>query len=166
MKKAFLVAGLVFLSPDIVAPALLAQSNVPNPPRSISSCSSGLRGGGPNCALGRRLLIVVMLNGAEAPAELTQIVGMGAVAGGAFARTPSNATAADSAVYGVLELSRDAEGNYRVEQSTRGSMVRSPDNCRGFSTGRADDMSFGAQLALETQKLVRCVQSARGAPRN
>jgi hypothetical protein len=89
---------------------------------------------------------------------------MGAMAGGAFALTPDNATEADSAIYAVLNVRLDAEGNYRVDQSLAGSRVKSPDNCRGYSTGVGDDMSFGAHLALEAQKLVRCVQGARGPP--
>ena len=87
---------------------------------------------------------------------------MAASAGGAFALNPTNATAADSLLYAVMAVRRDAKGNYRFDQSIAGSRVRSPNNCRGYSTGSADDMGFGAQLALETQKLVRCVQEARG----
>ena len=166
MNKAFLAASILLLFSTPLATPLIAQSKSPNPPRRISSCASNLRGGGPNCAPDRRLLIVVTLNGAEAPPEILQIVGMGSMAAGAFALTPSNATPTDSAVFAVMDVSRDAQGNYRLDQRIAGSMVKSPDNCRAFSTGGADDMGFGAHLALESWKLVRCVQSARGAPRN
>jgi hypothetical protein len=163
MKRAILAVSLVFLSIDVFPSPIVAQSNAPSSPRPASTCSSGLRGGGPDCAPSRRLLIVVRLNGAEAPVAMLQIASMGASAGGAFALDSRNATTADSALYAVIDLRRDAQGNYRVERSTAGSMVKPGDNCRGVSTGRLDDMGFGAYLALETQKLVRCVQNGRAA---
>ena len=164
MRKAFLTAVLVFIYSPAVASDLVAQSTAASPPRSISSCSSGLRGGGPKCALDRRLLVDVTMNGSEPSPEISTILAMASSAGGAFALTPSNATSADSALYAVMKVTRNADGNYRIDQRIAGSKVRSPDNCRGYSTGSADDMGFGAHLALETQKLVRCVQHARGAP--
>ena len=162
MKKVFLAATFVVLANHIAASDLLAQANAPSTPRSISKCSSGLQGGGPDCAPDRRLLVAVTMNGTEPSPVVLTIVAMAASASGAFALTPTNATTADSSIYAVMTLKRDAEGNYRLDQSMAGSRVKSPDNCRGYSTGRADDMGFGAQLALETQKLVRCVQGARG----
>jgi hypothetical protein len=104
------------------------------------------------------------MNGSEPSPALRSIIGMGSIAGGVFALTPNNATAADSAFFAVMNLTRDAAGNYRIDRSIAGAKVRTPDNCRGYSTGSADDMGFGAYLALETQKIVRCVQNARGAP--
>jgi len=104
------------------------------------------------------------MNGAEPSPELMSVIDMGSITGGAFALTPSNATAADSAIYAVMNVTRDADGNYRIEQSIAGATVRSPDNCRASGTGVANDMGFGAFLALQTMKLVRCVQHARGAP--
>jgi hypothetical protein len=162
MKKVFLAATFALLSHHIGASSLLAQSKSPSAPKSTSSCSSGLRGGGPECAPDRRLLVAVTVNGAEPSPGVLSIVAMAASAGGAFALNPTNATAADSLLYAVMAVRRDAKGNYRFDQSVAGSRVRSPNNCRGYSTGSADDMGFGAQLALETQKLVRCVQEARG----
>ena len=164
MRRAFLAVATILFSPGILLSTCLAQSNAPPPPRSISRCASNLRGGGPDCAPDRRLLIVVTLNGADAPPQILQIVGMGAIAAGAFALSPDNATPTDSAIYAITAVTRDAEGNYRVEQRMAGSKVKSPDNCGGFSTGALDDMSFGAHLALESWRLVRCVQNARGAP--
>lgn len=162
MKKLFLTATLVLCS-HIATSSLLAQAKPPDAPRSISRCSSGLRGGGPQCALDRRLLIAVTLNGTEPSPQIRTIIAMAASAAGAFALDQTNATTADSAIYAVMAVRRDAEGNYRLDQSIAGSSVREPDNCRGYSTGRADEMGFGAYLALETEKLVRCVQRARGA---
>ena len=164
MKKYFFAATSLILATHSVASTLPAQASSPSAPRSISTCSSGLRGGGPDCAPDRRLLVVVTMNGTEASPEVLTIVAMAASSGGAFALTPTNATPADSTIYAVMSLRRDSRGNSRLDQSMMGSNVRSPDNCRGYSTGRGDDMSFGAYLALETQKLVRCVQKARGAP--
>jgi hypothetical protein len=92
------------------------------------------------------------------------IVATASSASGAFALNSTNATTADSAIYPVMAVKRDAEGNYRLNQGMSGSKLKARDNCSSYSTGRADDMEFGAQLALETQKLVRCVQHARGAP--
>jgi hypothetical protein len=163
MRKTFLAAVSVLLCSHDIASPLGAQSTASSAPRSVSRCSSGLRGGGPECAQGRRLLIVVTMNGSEPSPGLLTIVSMASSAGGVFALTPSNATSADSAVYAVMNVTRDA-ANYRIDQSIAGAKVRSPDNCRGYSTGSSDDMAFGAQLPLETQKLVRCVQYARGAP--
>ena len=163
MKKVFL-ATFVLLSFHVVASKLPGQSNSPSAPRTISKCSSGLRGGGPDCAPDRRLLVAVTMNGTEPSPVVLTIVAMAASASGAFALTPSNATPADSSIYAVMAVTRDVEGKYRLDQSMAGSKVRSPDNCRGYSTGTLDDMGFGAHLALETQALVRCVQRARGAP--
>jgi hypothetical protein len=162
MRKAVLAAVSVILCSAMITP-LGAQSIASSPQQSISKCSSGLRGGGPDCAQDRRLLIVVTMNGSEPSPELFGIIGLGSSTGGAFALTTSNATAADSAVYAVMSMTRDVEGNYRIDRRVAGSKVRSPENCRGSSTGSADDMGFGAFLALETQKLVRCVQHTRGA---
>jgi hypothetical protein len=89
---------------------------------------------------------------------------MAATSSGAFALDPTNATTADSALYAVMAVKRDTEGNYRFDRSMAGSKLKATDNFRGYSSGRGDDMSLGAYLALETQKLVRCVQRARGAP--
>ena len=161
MRKVVLAATFVLLSHHN---HLLAQTDSRSAPRPISSCSSGLRGGGPDCAPDRRLLVAVTVNGSEPSPVILMIVSTAASASGAFALNPSNATEADSAVYAVMSVRRDAQGNYRLDQSIAGAKVKSPDNCRGYSTGTADDMSFGATLALETQKLVRCVQRARGAP--
>jgi hypothetical protein len=165
MKRAILAASLVFLSVDVFPSLVLAQSNAPTSARAVSTCSSGLRGGGANCAPERRLLIVVTLNGAEAPARIRNVVDAGASAGGAFALDSRDATARDSAAYGVIDVKRDAQGNYRVDQRATGSLFKSRDNCRGSSTGRLDDMGFGAYLALQTQQFVRCVQNSRGVRR-
>src|SRR5690242_7001231 len=164
MGKAILGAMLGLISYHAFASPVGAQTPAGNPPRSISRCTSGLSGGGPDCAPDRRLLIAVTMNGAAASGEVVSIVALAASAAGVFALTPENATAADSAMYGVLNFTRDAQGNYRIDQSIAGSKVRSPDNCRGSSTGASDDMGFGAYLALEVHALVRCVQNARGAP--
>jgi hypothetical protein len=91
------------------------------------------------------------------------IIGLGSSAGGAFALTPGNATSADSTLYAVLNVTRDGQRNYRIDEKMAGSKAKSPDTCRGYTTGSADDVSFGALLALETQKLVRCVLHVRGA---
>jgi hypothetical protein len=163
MKKRFFAATSLILATQSIASTLPAQANSPSA-TSVSTCSSGLRGGGPDCAPDRRLLVAVTMNGAEPPPEVLTVVGMAAGLGGAYALTPTNATLADSTIYAVMSISRDSQRNYRIDQGMMGSKVRSPDNCRGYSTGRLDDMAFGAYLALETQKLVRCVQAARGAP--
>jgi hypothetical protein len=164
MKKVFFAATSLILVTLSVASTLLAQASSPSAPRSISKCSSGLRGGGPDCAPDRRLLVAVTMNGTEPSAEVLTIVGMAASSSGAFALTSTNATPTDSTIYAVMSIRRDSQGNYRLDRSMMGSKVTSPDNCRGYSTGTGDDMGFGAYLALETQKLVRCVQAARGAP--
>ena len=164
MKKVFLAVTFMILANHTVALALLAQANSPSQPRSISKCSSGLRGGGPDCAADRRLLVAVTLNGSEPSPEVLFVVAIAASASGAFALDPSDATKVDSAVYAVMTIRRDSQGNYTLDRSVAGAKVKSPDTCRGSSSGRADDMGFGAYLALQTQKLVRCVQSARGAP--
>lgn len=163
MKNIFFAATSLILATPSVASTLLAQASSPSA-RSISTCSSGLRGGGPDCAPDRRLLVVVTMNGTEASPDVLTVVGMAASSGGAFGLTPTNATPADSTIYAVMSIRRDSQRNYRIDRSMMGSKVRSPDNCRGYSTATLDDMSFGAYLALETQKLVRCVQAARGAP--
>jgi len=164
MKKAFLAAVAVSLSAHAVALRLVGQVTPSSPPRSISRCSSGLPGGGPECATDRCLLIVVTMNGAEASPAMLGVIGMASSSSGAFALSPGNATSADSAVYAVMNVTRDAQGNYRIDRSIAGSTIKSSGNCRGSATGSADDMGFGAYLALETQKLVRCAQRARGAP--
>jgi len=165
MKKAVLAAGLILLSPGALPSPLNAQSNSPSS-ANVSTCSGGLRGGGPECAPDRRLLVVVTLNGGQAPPKMLHVVGLGAMAGGAFALSPYKATPADSAIYGVIDVSRGADGSYRIDERTAGAKAGSPDNCHGYTTGSSDDMIFGAMLTLEAQKLVRCVQHARGAPGN
>ena len=164
MRKAFLGAVSVLLISHPIASPLRAQSTASGAPRLISKCSSGLRGGGPECAQDRRLLIVVTVNGSVPSPVMLSVIGIASISGGAFALTPSNATSVDSVVYAVLNVTRDAELSYRIDRSIAGAKVGSTDNCRGYSTGFADDMGFGAQLTLETQKLVRCAQHARGAP--
>jgi hypothetical protein len=164
MKSAFLAATFVLVSHYVDSSSLLAQTNSPSAPRSISRCSSGLRGGGPECAPDRRLLIALTMNDSDPPPVMLTIVAVASNASGAFALDRTNATTADSAIYAVLTVQRDLEGNYRFDRSMAGSKLRATDNCRGYSTGRADEMGFGAFLALETQQLVRCVQRARGAP--
>ena len=164
MKKVFFAATSLILATHIVSSTLLAQASSPSTPISISTCSSGLRGGGPDCAPDRRLLVAVTMNGTEPSSDILSVVGMAASSGGAYALTPTDATAGDSTTYAVISISRDSERNYRIDRSMTGTKVMSPDGCRGYSTGRLNDMGFGAYLALETQKLVRCVQAARGAP--
>lgn len=156
--------GLLALTALLLLPRVGANLSAQSVPLTVSrgTCSGGLRGGGPDCQSDRRLLVVVTLNG-SAPSPLIQsIIGMAAGAGGAFALTPQNATASDSSVYAVLNVSRDASGNYRIDESLAGSGVKAADNCRGYSTGGSDDMGFGAFLALRTEALVRCAQNARG----
>ncbi len=159
MRKKLFAASLLFLLFQVLAPRVDAQSTSA---QSIGRCSGGLRGGGPDCPPDHRLLIVVRLNGAAAPASLLSIVALAASAGGAFALMPANATSADSAVYAVLDLTRDASGNYRIAESTAGSRAQQPDYCEAEMTGGADDLAFGALLALETEKLVRCAHRALG----
>lgn len=161
MTKALFALGALLLSPGFVS-NLPGQSVTPSAPRSISNCASDLRGGGLDCALNRRMLIVVTLNGSEPSGALLNVIAMAAPSAGVFALTPQNATASDSAFYAVINVRRDPDGNYRIDRSIAGSAVKDPDNCRGYSTGIQDDMGFGASLALETQSLVRCVQNARG----
>ncbi len=162
MKKIFLSTTLVLFAQHIDSSSLMAQSNSPSAPRGISRCSSGLRGGGPDCLPDRRLLVAVTMNGNQPSPATRGIIGMAASAGGAFALDESNATPADSAIYAVMNVKRDAEGNYRFDESIAGSKVKATEGCRGYSTGSNDDMGFGAYLALEIQKLVRCVQQVRG----
>src|SRR5437868_2251977 len=121
MKKKYFATSLLYLSFHVFASSRLAAQSQATRTEQISTCSSGLRGGGPECAADHRLLVVVRLNGAAAPASLLSIIALASSAGGAFALTPANATPADSAVYAVLDLTRDAAGNYRIAESTAGS---------------------------------------------
>lgn len=114
MRKVFLATALVLLSHHIVASPLLAQATSPSATRTISKCSSGLRGGGPDCASDRRLLVAVTMNGSEPSPEVLTIVAIAASASGAFALNPTNATDVDSAVYAVMSVRRDGRGNYRL----------------------------------------------------
>lgn len=148
------------------AAVLDAQQTAPPATKPISSCTSGKPGGGPDCALDRRLLIDVRRHGAGAPEELGAVVELGAYSGGAFRLTPDNATSADSAIYVVLVVERDSSGEYRIERSLRDSRFPDSRNCSGYGTGSADDLQFGAILAVEAAHLVRCAQHARERARN
>jgi hypothetical protein len=156
-RVSIVVGAAVIMS----AAALGAQQPTPPTSKSISSCSSGRPGGGPDCAVDRRLLIDVRLRGAGAPEELGMVVSIGANSGGAFRLTPNQATSADSAVYGVIVVERDSSGEYRIEQSLQGSRVTNSRNCSGYGTGSGDDLQFGAFLAIESAQLARCAQSFR-----
>src|SRR3954463_13608459 len=117
MKKGILAAAFIILGNHSVALPLLAQANSSNQARRISKCSSGHQGGGPNCAADRRLLIAVTLNGSQPSPDVLFVVSIAASASGAFALDPSDATKLDSAVYALMSVKRDSQGNYRVDRS-------------------------------------------------
>lgn len=160
MFKQLLSAVVAFAAIIIPAPGLSAQSPTSPPPKLMGTCSSGLSGGGPKCSLDHRMLIDVRRQGAGAPTELDQVVHIGASGAEAFRLTPDQATTADSTLFAVIDVNRDASGQYRIAESISGSLVTHPDNCRGFSTGKLDDLAFGAYLATVTTRLVRCAQHA------
>jgi hypothetical protein len=160
MLKQLLGAVVAIAAMIIPGPGLSAQSPTPPPPKSTGSCSSGLSGGGPDCPLDRRMLIDVRRQGAGAPRELDEVVRIGASGAEVFPLTPDRATTTDSTVFAVIDVNRDSSGQYRIEESISGSLVTHPDNCRGFSTGKLDDLAFGAYLATITTRLVRCAQHA------
>ena len=119
MRKALLALGVLLVAPSLGS-NLSAQSAPPSAVHGTSTCSSGLRGGGPNCLPTRRLLIVVTVNGSAPSPQIQSLIGLAASAGGAFALTPKNATASDSSVYAVLNVTRDGNGNYRIERESFG----------------------------------------------
>jgi hypothetical protein len=160
MPKQLLGNVVAFAAMIISAAGLSAQSPTPPPSKLTGSCSSGLSGGGSNCPLDHRVLIDVRRQGAGAPPELEQVVHIGASGAEVFSLTPDQATTADSTLFAVIRVNRDASGQYRIEESISGSLVTHPNNCRGCSTGTLDDLAFGAYLATVTTRLVRCAQHA------
>jgi hypothetical protein len=161
MCKQSLAAAVVLAATTISAPWISAQSTTAIPPKPIATCSSGLSGGGPNCPLDRRLLIDVRRHGEGAPPELYEVVDMGASAAGVFRITPEQATTGDSALYAIVDVTRDASGQYTIEESIAGSLLTGRSSCRGSSTGKLDDLAFGAYLATVTARLVRCAKRDR-----
>jgi len=145
----------------ISVPGLTAQSATPPSAKLIGSCSSGLSGGGRDCRLDHRLLIDLRRQGPGAPPELDEVVSMGALIAEAFRLTPEQATAADSTVYAILDVKRDAGGEYTIVESIGGSSATRPRNCDARSTGRLNDLAFGAFLAASTSQLVRCTRQSR-----
>jgi hypothetical protein len=155
--KQLLVPAVALAAIIISAPGLSAQSA----PRLIATCSSGLSGGGPKCPLDRRLLIDVRRHGEGAPWELYEVVHLGASAADVFQLTPDQATTVDSTLYAILDVTRDTSGQYRIENSITGSRPRGSNSCSGSSTGKLDDLAFGAYLATATTQLARCAKHAR-----
>jgi hypothetical protein len=156
MSKQSLVPAVALAAIIISTPGLSAQS----PPGLIATCSSGLSGGGPNCPLDRRLLIDVRRHGEGAPPELYGVVQLGASAAELFQLTPEQATTADSTLYAILDVTRDASGQYSIEKSISGSRATGSRSCSGSATGKLDDLTFGAYLATVTTQLVRCAKHA------
>lgn len=154
--------GVFFGAAVVMMPAAVlgAQQTTTPAARSISSCTSGKPGGGPDCALDRRLLIDVRTHGTDA-SNLYGVIALSASSGGAFRLTPDQATSADSAVYSVIDVQRESSGAFRIEVSLQGSRFPGTRNCSGYETGSADDLDFGAILAIKTAQLVRCAQNAR-----
>ena len=161
MRKQSFGAALVLAATTISAPWLMAQSTTQSPPKLIGTCSSGLSGGGPSCQLDRRLLMDVRRHGEGAPPELYEVVEMGASAAGVFRLAPEQATKVDSSLYAVLDVTRDVSGQYRIEESIAGSLSTDRSSCRGSSTGKLDDLAFGAYLATVTTRLARCAKRGR-----
>jgi len=162
MRKTLPRGILAFAATIVISPSLSAQSPAPPPPHSRATCATGLSGGGPGCPLDRRLLIEVRRHGAGAPAPVEQAVHEGASIAGVFRLSPDQATAADSTLYAIIDVQRDAAGQYRIEQSIAGSRVAHPQNCRGYSTGsNSDDLTFGSFLAVVSANLARCAHQAR-----
>jgi hypothetical protein len=152
---------LALAAMTLVSAGLSAQSPAPPPPHLIATCASGLSGGGPGCPLDRRLLIEVRRHGAGAPSQVEQAVHEGASIAEVFRLSPDQAMAADSTLYAILDVQRDAAGQYRIEQSISGSLVKDPQTCRNYSTGSADDLTFGAYVAAVSANLARCAHHAR-----
>ena len=161
MRRTLSGGILAFAAMIIVSAGLSAQSPAPPPPHTIATCATGLSGGGPGCPVDRRLLIEVRRHGAGAPSQVEQAVAEGASAAQVFRLSPGQATAADSTLYAIIDVERDAAGQYRIEQSISGSLVKHPENCRGYSTGSGDDLTFGAFLAVVSAQLARCAHQAR-----
>ena len=161
MRKPLLGALIVSGAVALVPLALTAQA--PSHEYSVTLggvCGSGLRGGGPECPPDRRLLIDLRRRGDGAPLELREVVAIGATQGGAFRLTPDQATFADSVLYAIIDVDRDASGNHRIETRAIGSGTTLPD-CAGVSTGRGSAMTFGAILATTTAQLAQCAQRTR-----
>jgi hypothetical protein len=161
MSRLFLSAlpglSLVFVH----AVDLEGQSTSPPPATRTWSCSSGLPGGGPECAPERRLLIDLRRRGAGAPPELESVISMGATAAGIFRLTPDQATTADSAIYAILDVERDSTGAYRIEHRVASSRLKTSGGCGGSGTGSLGDLAFGAFLAGVTNHVVQCAATAR-----
>jgi hypothetical protein len=161
MRKTLPGGILAFVATIIISAGSSAQSPTPPPPHLIATCGTGLPGGGPGCPLDRRLLIDVRRHGAGAPSQVEQAVRQGASSAEVFPLSPDQATTADSTLYAIIDVQRDAAGQYRIEKSIGGSLVKHSQNCGGYSTGSADDLTFGAFLAVESANLARCAHQAR-----
>ena len=161
MRRRSFAAAVVLAAITSPAPWLMAQSTTKSPPELIGTCSSGLSGGGPSCQLDRRLLIDVRRHGEGAPPELYEVVEMGASAAGVFPLTPERATKVDSSLSAVVDVTRDASGQYSIEESIAGSLSTDRNSCRGSSTGKLGDLAFGAYLATVTTRLARCAKRGR-----
>jgi hypothetical protein len=161
VSKQSLVLTVALAAIIVSAPELSAQSATQSPPRVTATCSSGFSGGGPKCPLARRLLIDVRRHGEGAPPELYGVVHLGASTAELFQLTPEQATPADSTLYAILDVTRDASGEYSIEESIAGSRSTGSSSCRRSSTGKLDDLTFGAYLANVTTQLARCAKHAR-----
>jgi len=166
MRKLFLSPILGLPLVFIPAADLGGQSTSPPTARQTSFCTSGLAGGGPECAPERRLLIDVRRHGTVAPQELEQAVDIGTNGAGLFRLTPGQATTTDSAIYAILNVDRDSSGAYRMETSIAGLRSGNSRNCEGHSTGSLPDLQFGAYLAVTTSQLVRCAEAMRAQLRS
>jgi hypothetical protein len=160
MKTILSHAVAVLTCTFICAITLAAQANT-DAPGPISSCSRGLSGGGPDCALDRRLLIDLRLHGKGATPDIATVVDIGASAGGVFALTPAYSTTADSVAFAIVDVTRDTVGTYRIDARMTGLFVTSANDCHNVSTGRLPDLAFGARLGLATAQFVRCAQNNR-----
>jgi hypothetical protein len=161
MRKILPAGILAFAATIAISVGLSAQTLPPPPPHVFATCATGLSGGGPGCPLDRRLLIDVTRHGAGAPGQVEQAVSEGASIAEVFRLSPDQATAADSTLYAIIDVQRDAAGQYRIETSLGGSLAKHSQNCSGYSTGSADDLTFGAFLAAESANLARCAHQAR-----
>jgi hypothetical protein len=161
MRKTLRGGIQAFAATTIISAGLSAQSPPPPPPHLIATCATGLSGGGPGCPLDRRLLIEVRRHGAGAPGQVEQAVHEGASIAEVFRLSPDQATAADSTLYAIIDVQRDSAGQYRIEQSISGSLAKHTQNCQSYLTGSADDLTFGAFMAVVSAHLARCAHQAR-----
>jgi hypothetical protein len=92
------------------------------------------------------------------------VVAAGVAAAGAHFVALERASVADSAIYGVLDIERDA-GAYRIALRLVGRSAPPGGRCASQATGGAPDLLFGAILATEVAEFARCARSGSPAVR-